>query len=72
MTGQIEIRDVERWLRHHGFVELPRKASGHRYFQNGGVKIVLPGHGPKDLSKKHVGLLKRQLAAAGFDVDDFG
>ena len=71
MTGQIEVRDVERWLRDHGFVELPRKASGHRYYSNGSVKVVLPGHGPKDLTKKHVSLLKRQLGRAGFEVDDF-
>jgi predicted RNA binding protein YcfA (HicA-like mRNA interferase family) len=72
MTAQVEVGDVERWLRRNGFVEMPRKASGHRYFENGGVKIVLPGHGPKDLTKKHVGMLRRQLAEAGYSVEDFG
>jgi hypothetical protein len=33
---------------------------------------VLPGHGPKDLTKKHVGMLKRQLTEAGFVVEEFG
>lgn len=72
MTAQVEVRDVERWLLHHGFTEVPRKASGHRYFVNGNVKVVLPGHGPKDLTKKHVGMLKRQLTEAGFVVEEFG
>jgi hypothetical protein len=25
------------------------------------VKITLPGHGPNDLTKKHVGMIMRQL-----------
>jgi hypothetical protein len=30
------------------------------------VKVTLPGHGPQDLSKKHIGMLVRQLVQAGF------
>ena len=66
------VRDAARWLLAHGFTELPRKASGHRYFERDGLKLTLPGHGPGDLSKKHVGALRRQLQAAGIDATDFG
>jgi hypothetical protein len=31
------------------------------------VKIALPGHGPQDLTKKHVALIVRQLIGAGFE-----
>jgi len=27
----------------------------------------VPGHGPKDLTKKHVGMILRALESAGFD-----
>jgi hypothetical protein len=27
----------------------------------------VPGHGPKDLSKKHVGMILRLLESVGFD-----
>ena len=29
--------------------------------------IVIPGHGPTDLTKKHFGMILRMLATAGFD-----
>ena len=32
-----------------------------------GVKITVPGHGPQDLTKKHVALILRALGGAGFD-----
>ena len=37
------------------------------HFVGPGVKITLPGHGPQDLTKKHVALIIRALARAGFD-----
>lgn len=64
---QVTRRDVERWLLDHGFTELPGRATGHRQFVREGVKVTLPGHGPQDLTKKHVGMLLRQLQTAGFD-----
>jgi len=30
------------------------------------VTVTLPGHGPADLTKKHVGMIVRQLESAGF------
>jgi hypothetical protein len=33
------------------------------------VKITLPGHGPGDLTKKHVGMILRQLEHMGYDRD---
>lgn len=67
MPAEVTRRDVERWLLDHGFVELRGKKTSHRQFERDGVKIALPGHGPQDLTKKHVGLIVRQLVAAGFD-----
>jgi predicted RNA binding protein YcfA (HicA-like mRNA interferase family) len=44
--------------------------SSHVQFERAGVKITVPGHGPQELSKKHVGLIIRALTAAGFDRDE--
>jgi predicted RNA binding protein YcfA (HicA-like mRNA interferase family) len=64
---QVTRRQLSRWLLDHGFVELPGRATGHRQFVLAGVKVTLPGHGPQDLTKKHLGMILRQLEAAGFD-----
>ena len=58
---------MEQWLRSHGFVLQPGKKTSHRQFVRDGVKITLPGHGPADLTKKHVAILVRQLESAGFN-----
>ena len=47
----------------------PGRKTSHRQFVRDGVKITLPGHGPADLTKKHVAMIVRQLEAAGFDRD---
>ena len=65
--AEVTRRQLERWLVEHGFVELPGKATGHRQFVRGGLKITVSGHGPQDLTKKHVAMVLRQLAGAGFD-----
>ena len=59
-------REAERWLLAHGFVEVPGGKTSHRHFHRGAVKITLPGHGGQDLSKKHAGMIFRQLERAGF------
>jgi predicted RNA binding protein YcfA (HicA-like mRNA interferase family) len=64
---QVTRRQLLRWLLDHGFVELPGRATGHRQFVRDGVKVTLPGHGPQDLTKKHLGMILRQLETAGFD-----
>lgn len=69
MTHEVTRRRLERWLLVHGFVELPGKKTGHRQFGRGSLKITVPGHGPQDLTKKHVALILRQLAQGGFDKD---
>jgi predicted RNA binding protein YcfA (HicA-like mRNA interferase family) len=63
-------RDAERWLLAHGFVATPGGKSSHRQFNLGAVKVTLPGHGPQDLSKKHTGMIIRQLERAGFARED--
>jgi len=61
-------RELETWLRQQGFEELPGGKTSHRQFRNeAGVKILVPGHGPQSLTKKHLGLIVRQLTVAGFD-----
>jgi predicted RNA binding protein YcfA (HicA-like mRNA interferase family) len=70
MPGQVTRRQMEAWLLRNGFRQLKGGMTGHvQYDGPGGVKITLPGHGPQDLTKKHVALILRALAAAGFDRD---
>jgi predicted RNA binding protein YcfA (HicA-like mRNA interferase family) len=69
MSHEVTRRRLERWLLEHGFVELPGRKSGHRQFARGSLKITLVGHGPQDLTKKHVALILRQLATGGFDKE---
>lgn len=65
--SQVTRRSMERWLLDHGFTLEPGKATGHRQYARGGTKITLPGHGPPELTKKHVALIIRALERAGFD-----
>ena len=55
-------------------MELPGGKSGHRQFrhQQSGAKVTLPGHGPKDLTKKHVGMIRRTVEALGLAWDPPG
>jgi predicted RNA binding protein YcfA (HicA-like mRNA interferase family) len=69
MPNQVSRRDMERWLRDHGFTLTTGGKTGHVFYVRDGVKITLPGHGPQDLTKKHVGLILRQLESAGFDKE---
>jgi predicted RNA binding protein YcfA (HicA-like mRNA interferase family) len=69
MPREVTRRRLEQWLLGHGFVEIRGRKSGHRQFVRGGLKITLPGHGPQDLTKKHVALVLRQLATGGFDKE---
>ena len=63
-------RALAAWLTDHDFAELGGKATGHRRFRHeSGVVITVPGHGKQNLSHKHVGMIVRQLEAAGFDRD---
>jgi hypothetical protein len=48
-----------------GTHELGGKKTGHRYFEKDHVKITLPGHGPGDLTKKHVGMIGFVKIVAG-------
>jgi ubiquinone/menaquinone biosynthesis C-methylase UbiE len=69
MPKEVTIRALTAWLRRNGFNELRGKKTGHRYFEKDHVKITLPGHGPGDLTKKHVGMILRQLQHMGYDRD---
>jgi predicted RNA binding protein YcfA (HicA-like mRNA interferase family) len=67
MAGQVTRRQLETWLLDHGFRRLKGGVSGHVQYEGPGVKIALPGHGPQDLTKKHVAPILRALGGAGFD-----
>ena len=69
MPNQVTRDQVVRWLQRNDFEELPGGKTSHRQFahRRTGVKIVIPGHGPTDLTKKHFGMILRMLATAGFD-----
>ena len=68
MAGQVTRRQMGTWLLKHGFHAVKGRMIGHVHYEGpGGVKITLPGHGPQDLTKKHVALILRALAGAGFD-----
>lgn len=69
MPRQVERRDVERWLLANGFTKTAGKKTSHVQFVGHGIRVTLPGHGPQDLTKKHVGMLTRRLRAAGLDPD---
>ena len=66
MASQVTRRQMERWLLDHGFTPKAGKKTSHRQFHGHDVTVTLPGHGAADLTKKHVGMLLRQLEAAGF------
>ncbi len=67
MPAQVTRRGIERWLLAHGFVRLSGKATGHIAYESRGIKISLQGHGPQDLTKKHVGMILRALEGIGFE-----
>jgi predicted RNA binding protein YcfA (HicA-like mRNA interferase family) len=66
MASQVTRHQMERWLLGNGFTEKAGTKTSHRQFHGHGVTVTLPGHGPPDLTKKHVGMIMRQLEAAGF------
>jgi predicted RNA binding protein YcfA (HicA-like mRNA interferase family) len=70
MAAEVTRRQMERWLLGHGFTLKPGKRTSHRQFQGHGVTVTLPGHGPPDLTKKHVGMILRKLVEAGFERAD--
>lgn len=70
MSAQIERGPLVRWLVRNGFQQKPAKATGHAHYESpSGHKVTIVAHGPKDLTKKHLGSLKRTLRAAGFDAE---
>jgi predicted RNA binding protein YcfA (HicA-like mRNA interferase family) len=69
MPRPLERRDVERWLLANGFTRAPGGKTSHVQFVGHGIRVTLQGHGPKELTKKHVGMLVRQLRSAGLSPD---
>ena len=67
MGMQVEKRDVEQFLIREGFTRQTSGAvGGHIRWVKGDAKVTLIGHGSKDMTKKHVAMLIRQLAQAGY------
>lgn len=69
MASQMDRRRMAARLLAHDFERLAGKATGHWQFahKGTGVRVTLIGHGPPDLTKKHMGMILRQLDRAGFD-----
>jgi predicted RNA binding protein YcfA (HicA-like mRNA interferase family) len=67
MPKEVTVKELVAWLLRNGFNELPGKKGGHRFFGKDHVKITLPGHGPNDLTKKHVGMIMRHPEKMGYD-----
>jgi predicted RNA binding protein YcfA (HicA-like mRNA interferase family) len=68
MAAQIERRTLVRWLLAHRFTELRVGATSLRRFRHeSGVVITVVGHGSSELSRKHVGMILRELEGAGFE-----
>ncbi len=65
MASEVTRRQMERWLLGNGFTLKAGKKTSHRQFHGHGITVTLPGHGPPDLTKKHVGMIMRRLEAAG-------
>ncbi len=67
MAAEVTLRQMERWLLANGFALKAGKRTSHRQFHGHGVTVTLPGYGPPDLTKKHVGMIVRLLEAGGFE-----
>ena len=67
MPAAVTRRQMERWLLANGFALKAGTKTSHRQYAGHGVTVTLPGHGPADLTKKHVGMLVRTLERVGFD-----
>jgi predicted RNA binding protein YcfA (HicA-like mRNA interferase family) len=66
MPNQVMREDVIHWLERNGFSRRDGR-KGHLQYTNGATLVTLVGHGPRDLTKKHVGQIVRHLVQAGFD-----
>ena len=58
--------DLETWLLRNRSMQVPAGKASHKQFVLGGCKVTVPGHGPKNLSKKHLGMVLRALESVGF------
>jgi predicted RNA binding protein YcfA (HicA-like mRNA interferase family) len=64
-------RILIQWLLGNGFVEQPGRKTSHRTFKHSvhGTKITIAAHGKTELTQKHLGMLRRQLAPLGLEVE---
>ena len=64
-------RILIRWLEAHDFSLLPGKKTSHRNYRHGPSRVVVTvdPKGRPELSKKHLGMLLRELERAGFDKE---
>lgn len=69
--SNLKRKTLAKWLVEHEFEQLAGTKTSHtRYRHPSGVVITVADHGKQELSKKHVGMIVRQLEDAGFDRDD--
>lgn len=67
MSRIVDRRTMDRWLRAHGWTQLPGRPGGHRYYGRDGHKLTVPDHGPQSLSKAIFARILDGLARAGHD-----
>jgi predicted RNA binding protein YcfA (HicA-like mRNA interferase family) len=58
-------RELVAWLLAEGFTPRVGQTS-HVQYSKAGVTITVPGHGPDAVSKKHTGMICRQLERLGY------
>ncbi len=65
----IDRKELAAWLRRNDFVEVKGLGTGHWQFVHTAtqVKVVLPGHGDKELRRATFSNVVRDLERAGFD-----
>lgn|GEM_PF-2174464 len=64
-------RKLVGWLLSNDFEELSGKKTSHRQFKHqlSGVVVTVEGKGRPELSKKHHGMVLKQIEKAGFNKD---
>jgi hypothetical protein len=67
----LEKKKLVTWLLDHDFAELPGKKTSFRRFRHSpsAVSVTIDAKGRPELSKKHLGMLFRELERAGFNKE---
>ena len=69
MPAALSKKKLTGWLLSNGFVQVPVRGTSHTKYKHAdsGIAVTIPMHARKELSKKHIGMIIRELERAGFD-----